>query len=141
MCPISSSVRGSSKYRPAPPARGPWSPTQTVTIRPRLSKVTEAQSAEWNADRRWTPLPSGPGRTFASVWNASTCRFERSFGAMCGCRGGCATYTGAFVDASNEYVIPGLVEMHAHLDDGYGGNFGKVWLAYGITSVRIPSIN
>ena len=31
--------------------------------------------------------------------------------------------------------------MHAHLDDGYGGNFGRIWLAYGITSVRIPSIN
>jgi len=38
-------------------------------------------------------------------------------------------------------VIPGLVEMHAHLDDGYGANFGRVWLAYGITSLRIPSIN
>lgn len=48
---------------------------------------------------------------------------------------------GAVVDAANEYVMPGLIEMHAHLDDGYGQNFGKVWLAYGITSVRIPSIN
>ena len=50
-------------------------------------------------------------------------------------------HTGAVVDASNEYVMPGLVEMHAHLDDGYGQNFGRVWLAYGITSLRIPSIN
>jgi Tol biopolymer transport system component/imidazolonepropionase-like amidohydrolase len=50
-------------------------------------------------------------------------------------------HTGAVVDASNEYVIPGLIEMHAHLDDGYGENFGRVWLAYGITSLRIPSIN
>jgi Tol biopolymer transport system component/imidazolonepropionase-like amidohydrolase len=50
-------------------------------------------------------------------------------------------HTGAIVDASNEYVIPGLVEMHAHLDDGYGENFGRLWLAYGITSLRIPSIN
>src|SRR3954462_13039236 len=39
-------------------------------------------------------LPSGPGSTFASVWNASTWRFERSFGAMWGCRGGCGTKTG-----------------------------------------------
>ena len=37
--------------------------------------------------------------------------------------------------------MPGLIEMHAHLDDGYGENFGRVWLAYGITSLRIPSIN
>ena len=50
-------------------------------------------------------------------------------------------HTGAVVDASNEYVMPGLVEMHAHLDDGYGENFGRLWLAYGITSLRIPSIN
>jgi imidazolonepropionase-like amidohydrolase len=50
-------------------------------------------------------------------------------------------HRGAIVDAANEYVMPGLIEMHAHLDDGYGGNFGRVWLAYGITSLRIPSIN
>jgi Tol biopolymer transport system component/imidazolonepropionase-like amidohydrolase len=50
-------------------------------------------------------------------------------------------HTGAVVDASNEFVIPGLVDIHAHLDDGYGENFGRVWLAYGITSLRIPSIN
>ena len=50
-------------------------------------------------------------------------------------------HTGAVVDASDEYVMPGLIEMHAHLDDGYGQNFGRVWLAYGITSLRIPSIN
>ena len=50
-------------------------------------------------------------------------------------------HTGAVVDASNEYVMPGLIEMHAHLDDGYGENFGRVWLAYGITSLRIPSVN
>jgi Tol biopolymer transport system component len=52
-----------------------------------------------------------------------------------------ALHTGAVVDASNEVVMPGLIEMHAHLDDGYGQNFGRVWLAYGITSLRIPSIN
>ena len=50
-------------------------------------------------------------------------------------------HTGAVVDASNEYVMPGLIEMHAHLDDGYGENFGRVWLAYGVTSLRIPAIN
>ena len=50
-------------------------------------------------------------------------------------------HVGAVVDASAEVVIPGLIEMHAHLDDGYGQNFGRIWLAYGITSLRIPSIN
>jgi imidazolonepropionase-like amidohydrolase len=50
-------------------------------------------------------------------------------------------HTGAVVDAGGETVMPGLIEMHAHLDDGYGANFGKIWLAYGITSLRIPSVN
>jgi Tol biopolymer transport system component/imidazolonepropionase-like amidohydrolase len=50
-------------------------------------------------------------------------------------------HTGAIVDASTEVVMPGLIEMHAHLDDGYGENFGRIWLAYGITSLRIPSVN
>ena len=50
-------------------------------------------------------------------------------------------HTGAVVDASAETAMPGLIEMHAHLDEGYGGTFGRIWLAYGITSVRIPSVN
>lgn len=48
---------------------------------------------------------------------------------------------GFVVDASDEVVMPGLVEMHAHLDPDYGERFGRVWLAYGVTSVRIPAIN
>jgi Tol biopolymer transport system component len=50
-------------------------------------------------------------------------------------------HVGAVVDASTEIVMPGLIEMHAHLDDGYGQNFGRIWLAYGITGLRIPAIN
>ncbi len=50
-------------------------------------------------------------------------------------------HIGAVVDASSEYVMPGLIDMHAHLDQGYGGNFGRLWLAFGITAVRIPSVN
>jgi imidazolonepropionase-like amidohydrolase len=52
-----------------------------------------------------------------------------------------ALHAGAVVDAANETVMPGLIEMHAHLDDGYGANFGKIWLAYGITSLRMPAVN
>jgi Tol biopolymer transport system component/imidazolonepropionase-like amidohydrolase len=50
-------------------------------------------------------------------------------------------HSGAVVDASTDTVMPGLIEMHAHLDEGYGGDFGRLWLAYGITSVRLPSVN
>jgi hypothetical protein len=48
---------------------------------------------------------------------------------------------GVFVDASNEVVMPGLIDMHAHLDPDYGDRLGRIWLAYGITSVRNPSQN
>jgi len=50
-------------------------------------------------------------------------------------------HAGEVVDASMEVVMPGLIEMHAHLEEGYGGNFGRIWLAYGITSLRIPAVN
>jgi Tol biopolymer transport system component/imidazolonepropionase-like amidohydrolase len=50
-------------------------------------------------------------------------------------------HVGAVVDAGDETVIPGLIEMHAHLDSNYGANFGRIWLAYGITSLRIPAVN
>jgi Tol biopolymer transport system component/imidazolonepropionase-like amidohydrolase len=50
-------------------------------------------------------------------------------------------HTGDVVDAGSETVMPGLVDMHAHFDEAYGSSFGRIWLAYGITSVRIPSIN
>jgi len=50
-------------------------------------------------------------------------------------------HVGAVVDASEETVLPGLIEMHAHLDADYGSSFGRLWLAYGITSLRIPAVN
>jgi len=36
-------------------------------------------------------------------------------------------------------VMPGLIEMHAHLSPDYGEKLGRIWLAYGITSVRNPA--
>jgi len=69
-------------------------PTQTVTIRPRVSNVTDAQSAVCSVESVCMELPSGPVRTLVSVWKASECRFERSFGAMCGWRGATGAGTG-----------------------------------------------
>jgi len=37
--------------------------------------------------------------------------------------------------------MPGLIESHAHLDPDAGARFGRAWLAYGVTAVRIPAIN
>lgn len=42
------------------------------------------------------------------------------------------------IDASNLTVMPGLFETHAHLDAQFGEKTGRIWLAYGITSVREP---
>lgn len=42
------------------------------------------------------------------------------------------------VDASQLTVMPGLFETHSHLDAQYGEKIGRIWLSYGITSVREP---
>ncbi|MEQ9438502.1 MAG: amidohydrolase family protein, partial [Cyclobacteriaceae bacterium] len=42
------------------------------------------------------------------------------------------------IDASNQVVMPGLFEMHTHLRPNLGEYFGRIWLSYGITSIRIP---
>jgi len=43
-----------------------------------------------------------------------------------------------FIDASRQAVIPGLFEMHTHQNAQLGEKGGRLWLAYGITSIREP---
>lgn len=50
-------------------------------------------------------------------------------------------HTGRVVDAGDDVVMPGLIEMHAHLTTDWGERLGRIWLAYGITSVRNPAAN
>ena len=50
-------------------------------------------------------------------------------------------HTGTVVDASDQTVLPGLIESHAHLSKGYGEALGRIWLSFGITSVRNPAAN
>src|SRR4029077_5508132 len=50
-----------------------------------------------------------------------------------------ALHTGIVVDASNETVIPGLIEIHTHLSKDYGEALGRIFLAWGITTVRNPA--
>jgi imidazolonepropionase-like amidohydrolase len=38
-------------------------------------------------------------------------------------------------------VLPGLIESHAHLTKGYGEALGRIWLSFGITTVRNPAAN
>jgi imidazolonepropionase-like amidohydrolase len=50
-------------------------------------------------------------------------------------------HAGRVIDAGDGVVMPGLIEMHAHLSKDYGEALGRIWLAYGITSVRNPAAN
>ena len=50
-------------------------------------------------------------------------------------------HAGQVIDAGSDVVMPGLIEMHAHLGKEFGEALGRIWLAYGITSVRNPAAN
>jgi Tol biopolymer transport system component/imidazolonepropionase-like amidohydrolase len=50
-------------------------------------------------------------------------------------------HSGTVIDASNETVVPGLIESHSHLAKGYGEALGRIWLSFGITTVRNPATN
>jgi Tol biopolymer transport system component/imidazolonepropionase-like amidohydrolase len=50
-------------------------------------------------------------------------------------------HTGRVIDASGRTVLPGLIESHAHLSKGYGESVGRIFLSFGITSVRNPAAN
>lgn len=43
---------------------------------------------------------------------------------------------GKLVDASTKTIIPGLFEMHTHQHAMSGEKMGRLWLSYGITSLR-----
>lgn len=49
-----------------------------------------------------------------------------------------ANRPGRVIDASTKTIIPGLFEMHSHQSAMSGEQQGRLWLSYGITSVREP---
>jgi imidazolonepropionase-like amidohydrolase len=50
-------------------------------------------------------------------------------------------HTGDVIDASTATVLPGLIESHTHLTKSAGEALGRIWLAYGVTTVRNPAAN
>ncbi len=48
-------------------------------------------------------------------------------------------HTGEVIDATGLTVMPGLIEMHSHQRKDFGERLGRIWLAYGITTVRNPA--
>ena len=51
--------------------------------------------------------------------------------------GGESTEDSPTIDATGKTVIPGLIDMHAHLTlPDFGSRQGRLWLAYGVTSIR-----
>lgn len=44
-----------------------------------------------------------------------------------------------FIDASDDYIMPGLIDMHAHQGSDLGESLGRKWLSWGITSTRDPA--
>tara|TARA_R110001606_G_scaffold201756_1_gene349791 strand:+ start:4259 stop:7222 length:2964 start_codon:yes stop_codon:yes gene_type:complete len=43
---------------------------------------------------------------------------------------------GTLIDASDKYVIPGLIESHTHQSTSQGVPLGDIWFSHGITTVR-----
>ena len=48
-------------------------------------------------------------------------------------------HTGTVIDASQGYIAPGLIETHTHEGLEGGEVSGRVYLAYGVTSIRNPT--
>lgn len=49
---------------------------------------------------------------------------------------GSAEPVGTLIDASDKFVIPGLIESHTHQSISQGKALGDIWFKYGITTLR-----
>ena len=45
------------------------------------------------------------------------------------------------IDAQGKYIMPGLIDIHAHQGSFGGAIQGRQWLAWGVTSTRDPATN
>lgn len=120
-----------------------------TTDRFRLVDVTDGATRDIVPQWTWTPAaPSGPvtvhaGRLFDARAGGGVQRDVdvvidggriRSVAPHAE-----GQHRGTVVDASNGTVLPGLIESHTHLLKSYGEGLGRIWLAFGITTVRNPA--
>jgi Tol biopolymer transport system component/imidazolonepropionase-like amidohydrolase len=52
-----------------------------------------------------------------------------------------ALHAATIVDASDATVLPGIIEIHTHLSENFGEALGRIFLSWGITTVRNPATN
>lgn len=43
------------------------------------------------------------------------------------------------IDASDAFVMPGLIDIHVHEGSGNGEKLGRTWLSWGVTTTRSPA--
>ena len=113
--------------------------------------VTDGRITDVPVNLTWTPaMPEGrtvvhAGRMFdGQIAGAAQRTSTSSFATIASSRWSTIApicTPAASIDAGNDVVMPGLIEMHAHLTKDYGEALGRIWLAYGITSVRNPAAN
>ncbi len=115
-----------------------------------LRRTTGALSESINADLAWAPNPP-PQRVIVHAGQMFDGVSDRVLGQTdFTIENGVITridphsdqgHAGAVVDAGDEFVMPGFIDARVHLDPSYGESLGRIWLAYGVTSVRDVSLN
>jgi imidazolonepropionase-like amidohydrolase len=114
----------------------------------KLASIDDGQVREIPVDLSWSPkMPAGrkvihagslfDGKTSALRTNVDIVIEGHRIASIQPHRSD--LHTGAVVDASGLTVMPGLIEIHSHLSKEFGEKLGRIWLAYGITTVRNPA--